>query len=1015
MPLDPTIKKALIIGSGPIVIGQAAEFDYAGTQACLAVREEGVSVVLVNSNPATIQTDRDTAEAVYLEPLTVASLTAIIAQERPDGLIAGMGGQTALNLAVALDEAGVLARYGVRLLGTPLSAIQAAEDREQFANLLARIGQPVLPHAAVTSLAEAERFAHANGFPLVIRAAFCLGGTGSGVAYTPAALHKLVVAGLRLSPVGQVLLEKSVLGWAEIEVEVVRDGRGNAIQICNMENLDPMGVHTGESIVVAPTQTLANADVQRLRTAALNIIAALGVEGGCNCQFALNQQTGEVAVIEVNPRLSRSSALASKATGYPIARVAAKIALGYTLDELRNSITGASAALEPALDYVVVKIPRWPFDKFPAVDSHLGVGMKSTGEVMAIGRSFEAALQKAIRSLDGRANLLEPDLAISDAALEDALRRPTHQRLQAIYTALARGWAVQCICQLTAIHPWFVERIAAIEAASRDLQHSKLPMLTAKRLGFGDERIAGGRKARQAAGITAAYKMVDTCAGEFAASTPYFYSTYDGEDEAVPLPGPKAIILGSGPIRIGQGIEFDYSAVHAVRQLRAAGIGAIMVNNNPETVSTDYNISDRLYFEPLSAEEVLNIVEHEADGLLGVIAQFGGQTALNLVAPLAAHGVKILGTPPAAVAIAEDRRQTGELAARLGLAMPAWGTAHTIDEALAVTAQIGYSVLVRPSYVLGGRGMRVVRDAAGLAAYYASLDADLSRHPLLIDRFLAGAIELDVDAISDGRDTRCVVMEQVEYAGIHSGDSACIYPPHTISPAVAQEVEQATARLAKGLGIIGLMNVQYALHEGQLYLLEVNARASRTVPFASKATGVPLAALATRLILGQPLRELDMTLRHDRVAVKLPVFPFRKLADLTPLLGPEMQSTGEAMGLAASYPMAYARALQGAGISLAGDGIALLCGVAESEVEVKLQEAGFIVKEMSFALQNGEQLLASGEVALVVCLIEQPDESIRHLLRAAAADGVPVISDRRALDAYLNACAALDDAAPIAL
>ena len=639
VPLDPAIKKALIIGSGPIVIGQAAEFDYAGTQACLAVREEGVSVVLVNSNPATIQTDRDTAEAIYLEPLTLESLTAIIAQERPDGLIAGMGGQTALNLAVALDEAGVLTRYGVRLLGTPLSAIQAAEDREQFANLLARIGQPVLPHAAVTTLAAAEQFAHANGFPLVIRAAFCLGGTGSGVAHDVDDLRKLVSAGLRLSPVGQVLLEKSVLGWAEIEVEVVRDGRGNAIQICNMENLDPMGVHTGESIVVAPTQTLANADVQRLRTAALNIIAALGVEGGCNCQFALNQKTGEVAVIEVNPRLSRSSALASKATGYPIARVAAKIALGYTLDELRNSITGASAALEPALDYVVVKIPRWPFDKFPTVDPHLGVGMKSTGEVMAIGRSFEAALQKAIRSLDGRANLLEPDTEIGDATLEDALRRPTHQRLRALYTALSRGWSVECICQLTAIHPWFVERIATIEAASRELQRGTLPTLTAKRLGFGDERIAGGQEARLAAGIHPAYKMVDTCAGEFAASTPYFYSTYDGEDEAAPLAGPKAIILGSGPIRIGQGIEFDYSAVHAVRQLRAAGVGAIMVNNNPETVSTDYNISDRLYFEPLSVEEVLNIVAHEGDGLLGVIAQFGGQTALNLVAPLAAQGV----------------------------------------------------------------------------------------------------------------------------------------------------------------------------------------------------------------------------------------------------------------------------------------------------------------------------------------------------------------------------------------
>ncbi|PZS01014.1 MAG: carbamoyl-phosphate synthase large subunit, partial [Candidatus Chloroheliales bacterium] len=1005
MPLDPTLRKVLIIGSGPIVIGQAAEFDYAGTQACLAVREDGVKVVLVNSNPATIQTDRDTADTVYLEPLTAPTLTAIIERERPDGIIAGMGGQTALNLAVALEQAGVLARYGVRLLGTPSHAIRAAEDRHEFAALVQRLGYPVLPHVAITAIEAAEEFALSTGFPLVIRAAFCLGGTGSGVAHDLAGLHRLVTAGLRLSPVGQVLLEKSVVGWAEIEVEVVRDGWGNAIQICNMENLDPMGIHTGESIVVAPTQTLANADVQRLRSAALDIVSALGVEGGCNCQFALNQQSGEVAVIEVNPRLSRSSALASKATGYPIARVAAKIALGYTLDELRNSITGASAALEPALDYVVVKIPRWPFDKFPQVDPHLGVGMKSTGEVMAIGRSFEAALQKALRSLDGRANLLEADAEMDDAALEDALRRPTHQRLRAVYTALARGWSQECICQFSNIHPWFIARIAAIEAASRALQRDRLPLLIAKLLGFGDEQLAGGRSARLAANIRPAYKMVDTCAGEFAASTPYFYSTYAGEDEAAPLPGPKAIILGSGPIRIGQGIEFDYSAVHAVRQLAAAGIGAIMVNNNPETVSTDYNISDRLYFEPLSVEEVLNIVEHEADGLLGVIAQFGGQTALNLVAPLAAHGVTILGTPPAGIAAAEDRRQTGELAGRLGLAMPAWGTAHTAEEAIEVAAGVGYPVLVRPSYVLGGRGMRVVHDQAALVAYFAGLDADLRRHPLLIDRFLEGAIELDVDAVSDGRDTICVVMEQVEYAGIHSGDSACVYPPHTISPATVCEVEQATARLAEALGIVGLMNAQYALHEDRLYLLEVNARASRTVPFASKAAGVPLAALATQVILGQPLRDLDATLRRDRVAVKLPVLPFRKLSDLTPLPGPEMQSTGETMGIAANYPLAYAKALLAAGVCF--DRVtrqALLCGFSEELASVRreLEQASFTVLQSDDAVA-GEELLASGEITLVVCLADRASAPLARLLRLAVAEGVPVINDRRTLGAYLCA------------
>ncbi len=1031
MPLDPTIRRVLIIGSGPIQIGQAAEFDYAGTQACLAVREEGIETILVNSNPATIQTDPDMATVVYIEPLTVPTLEAIIARERPDGLIAGMGGQTALNLAVALDEAGVLARYGVRLLGTPLSAIQAAEDRLAFATLLEQIGQPVLPHAAVTSVAAAEAFAEGTGFPLVLRAAFTLGGTGSGVAFDMAELRARMEEGLRLSPVRQVLLEKSVLGWAEIEVEVVRDGADNAIQICNMENLDPMGVHTGESIVVAPTQTLSNGDVQRLRTAALTIVRALGVQGGCNCQFALNQETGEVAVIEVNPRLSRSSALASKATGYPIARVAAKIALGYTLAELRNAITGASAAFEPALDYVVVKVPRWPFDKFPNVDPHLGVGMKSTGEVMAIGRTFEAALHKALRSLDDGVPWLQPDPSLDDAALRDALTRPTHRRLQALYTALTRGWSSAQIAALTGIHPWFLARLAKIAQAAPCIDWTDPHALAeAKQLGFGDAQLealtgvtstlpgATVRAARQAAGIRPVYKMVDTCAGEFEASTPYFYSTYGGEDEAPPLPGPKAIILGGGPIRIGQGIEFDYSAVHAVRTLREAGIGAIMINNNPETVSTDYNISDRLYFEPLNLEDVLNIIEHEGEGLLGVIPQFGGQTALNLVAPLAQAGVPILGTAPEAIAMAEDRRQTGALARRLGVQMPPWGTAHTVDEARAVAAEVGYPALVRPSYVLGGRGMRIVHTADELGDYFAALHADLRRHPVLIDRFLEGAVELDVDAVSDGTETLCVVMEQVEYAGIHSGDSACVYPPHTLAPAMVAAAEEATAALAHELGIRGLMNVQYAIYEGTLYLLEVNARASRTVPFASKATGVPLARLATQILLGARLRALPTTRRSDRVAVKGPVLPFRKLPDLIPLLRAEMQSTGESMGLAHTFPAAYAKALLGAGVPLiAPPGPVLLWaapGVAAQGAAATclLEQAGFTVQRVA------ADCVAEAEAAhptLVVCLLDTRHDPPQAILRWAVAHAIPVLSDLRALAAYAALPPAGDVLVPLSL
>jgi carbamoyl-phosphate synthase large subunit len=947
MPKDQTIRKVLIIGSGPIVIGQAAEFDYAGTQACIACREEGIEVVLVNSNPATIQTDPGTASRVYIEPLTVPSVAEIIRKERPDGLIATMGGQTALNLAVDLERDGVLQECGVRMLGTSTYSIRMAEDRRMFADLMVDRGQPVLPNASVSDLWAAVEFAERNGFPLVGRAAFCLGGTGSGHAANMEELETLVGEGLKVSPVGSVLLERSVAGWAELEFEVLRDAQDNAIIICNMENMDPMGVHTGESIVVAPSQTLSDEDYQRLRTASLEIVRSLDVRGGCNCQFALNQQTGDYAIIEVNPRLSRSSALASKATGYPIARVAAKIALGYTLAELRNDITGASACAEPALDYVVVKLPRWPFDKFRNVDHHISMTMKSTGEVMAIGRSFEQAFLKALRGLDVGSSWLTQSKAWTRERIADCLAHPTHERPAAIYNALAQGWTVAEVSGLSRIHPWFIERFVNIRAQESAVRQAQWPsgdeipsaevagvLKEAKRLGFSDEHLASLigprsapitqaaiRKWRTALGIRPTYKMVDTCAGEFAASTPYFYSTYEMEDEATNLAGQKVIVLGSGPIRIGQGIEFDYSSVHAVEALRAMGIRAIVINNNPETVSTDYSLSDRLYFEPLTLEEVLNVIEHEQDGLLGVIAQFGGQTALNLIRPLTQAGVKILGTAPESIAATEDRQQMAAVCEQLGIPTPAWSIAHSQDELEAFAPQIGFPVLVRPSYVLGGRGMRIIYTQDELRSYLGGLGPQLRKHPILVDQFLQDAVEIDVDGVSDGQDVFTVVMEQLEKAGIHSGDSSCVYPPQTLSSEVITTVENYTRSLARHLKVMGLINVQYAVKDGKVYLLEVNARASRTVPFASKATGVPLARIATRLILGVPLSEMALAGYEPpaRVSVKAVVLPFNKFPTLMPVLGPEMQSTGEAMGVGLTFRAALAKALLGAGSTAPAD------------------------------------------------------------------------------------------------
>ncbi|HLJ68404.1 MAG TPA: carbamoyl-phosphate synthase large subunit [Chloroflexota bacterium] len=889
------IRSVLIIGSGPIAIGQAAEFDYSGTQACLACREwspaNPVRTILVNSNPATIQTDVQIADVVYIEPLTVESLEAIIAAERPDGVIATAGGQTALNLSVALDECGALARHGVRVLGTGLEAIRRGEDRALFAATLRDAGQPILPSRAVTSVEAALEAAEEIGYPVMCRSAFALGGAGSGLASNRTELARQARAGLSFSGSGQVLIEKSVYGWSEIEYEVIRDGAGNCMTVCNMENVDPMGVHTGDSIVVAPSQTLSDEEYHLLRASALRVVDALGVEGACNVQFALDRQHGCYYVIEVNPRLSRSSALASKATGYPIAKVATRIALGQTIPEIRNDITGTSAFFEPALDYVVVKIPRWPFDKFEGLEPVIGTSMRSTGEVMAIGRSFEEALVKAVRGIDAG--------AVRDCRagqLAERLTTPNSERLPAVLTALRAGWPAERIVELTRIHPWFVDRLADLVA----------------------------REGSTSSGDYV-FKMVDTCAGEFEARTPYFYGTRgpgaggSTANEAAPLPGPKAIILGSGPIRIGQGIEFDYATVHACQTLSGCGVRSIIVNNNPETVSTDYSTSDRLYFEPLDVEAVMAVVQNEAGGLIGVLPQFGGQTAINLVHALHERGVPILGTAPDAIDAAEDRGRTSSILGAHGIAIPPWRSIGRWDELPAALSAVGYPALLRPSYVLSGRGMILVHGEEDLQRYLARHGNRPLQKPLLVDHFLEDAIELNVDAVSDGETVIAVVMEQFEECGIHSGDSGEVYPAQHVGGEMLGRVEELMRVIARAFGIVGLMNVQFAVQGSSIYVLEVNPRASRSVPFASKASGLPLADMAVRAILGTPIAAMRPPAPlTDRVSVKEVVLPFRTLSGLTPVLGPEMQSTGEAMGIGPTFAAAYWKAQLGAGHAAGG-------------------------------------------------------------------------------------------------
>ncbi len=935
MPRRPDLGKILIIGSGPIVIGQACEFDYAGTQACKALGEEGFEVVLVNSNPATIMTDPETAPRTYLEPLTADILAKVIDRERPQALLPTLGGQTGLNLAVALAEDGTLERCGVELIGATLSAIRTAEDRDLFKAAVGRIGLALPRSGYARSVEEARAIATEIGFPAIIRPSFTLGGSGGSIARTPDALTAAVERGIQLSPLRSVLVEESLIGWKEFELEVMRDLRDNVVIICSIENFDPMGVHTGDSITVAPAQTLTDKEYQRMRDAAVAIIREIGVEtGGSNIQFAVNPDDGRLVVIEMNPRVSRSSALASKATGFPIAKIAAKLAVGYRLDELRNDITRETpASFEPAIDYCVVKFPRWAFEKFPEADRTLTTQMKSVGEVMAIGRTFKEALQKSIRSLEQDRFGLSLDRPLADDDLTALLRVPNPDRLFAIGDAFRRGTSTAEIQALTRIDPWFLENMREIVEFEPEIRRAALTdaavLRRAKQLGFADKwiaRLTGTREGevrarRLSQGIRATFKTVDTCAAEFVAHTPYLYSTYEEEDEAPPTDRKKVIILGSGPNRIGQGIEFDYCCVHAAYALKERNIEAIMINCNPETVSTDYDTSDRLYFEPLTLEDVLNVVEKERP--FGVIVQFGGQTPLKLAVPLQQAGVPILGTSPDAIDRAEDRQRFSELINELALNQAAGATVRSLPEARGVAQRLGYPVLVRPSYVLGGRAMRIVYDDQDLIQFVGEALEVAPDHPILIDKFLEDSIEIDVDAVADAE--RVVVggvMEHIEKAGVHSGDAACALPPYSLDEGQVKALRTQTKALAKALGVVGLINVQFAIRNETIFVLEVNPRASRTIPFVSKAIGVPLAKMATWAMLGESVDQLapieEREWRH--IAVKESVFPFVKFPGVDIVLGPEMKSTGEVMGLDRDFRKAYLKSQIAAGSPLPTSG-----------------------------------------------------------------------------------------------
>ena len=933
MPKNPNVKKVMVIGSGPIVIGQAAEFDYAGTQACRSLKEEGVEVILVNSNPATIMTDKNIADKVYIEPLTVDVIKQIIEKEKPDSLLPNMGGQAGLNLGMELAESGFLDSHGVTLLGTTAETIRNAEGRQEFKDLMERIGEPCAPSLLVENIQDGVDFANKIGYPVVLRPAYTLGGSGGGIAHNLAELESILENGLRLSRVGQVLVERCIAGWKEIEYEVMRDSAGNCITVCNMENIDPVGVHTGDSIVVAPSQTLSDKEYQMLRTSALNIINELKITGGCNVQFALHPTSFEYCVIEVNPRVSRSSALASKATGYPIAKVAAKIALGYTLDEIKNAITGKTyASFEPTLDYCVVKVPRLPFDKFITAKRTLTTQMKATGEVMSICTNFEGALMKALRSLEQHVDCLRSyDFTeLTKEELVERLKIVDDQRIYVIAEALRKGVSYDEIHEITMVDHWFIDKLAILVEMEDALEKGPLTvelLREAKRIEFPDtviSRLTGKsveeiKKMRYDNGIVASYKMVDTCAAEFEAATPYYYSVYGGENEAIETNArKKVLVLGSGPIRIGQGIEFDFCSVHATWAFAKAGYETIIVNNNPETVSTDFDIADKLYFEPLTAEDVENIVNIEKPD--GAVVQFGGQTAIKLTEDLMKMGVPILGTKAEDVDAAEDRELFDEILEQTGIPRAAGGTVFTAEEAKAVANRLGYPVLVRPSYVLGGQGMQIAISDAEIEEFMAVINQYTQEHPILVDKYLMGK-ELEVDAVCDGTDILIPgIMEHIERTGVHSGDSISVYPAPTVSDKVKETIAEYSRRLAKALHVIGLINIQFISVGDEVYVIEVNPRSSRTVPYISKVTGIPIVDLASEVIMGKKIRDLGyepgLQPAADYFAIKMPVFSFEKIRGAEISLGPEMKSTGECLGIAKTFNEALYKAFLGAGVDL---------------------------------------------------------------------------------------------------
>lgn len=1047
MPKRTDIKKIMVIGSGPIIIGQAAEFDYAGTQACLALREEGYEVVLVNSNPATIMTDKEIADKVYIEPITLEFVSRILRKELPDAIVPTLGGQTGLNMAMELAASGILDELEIELLGTKLSAIDQAEDRDLFRQLMHDLNEPVPESDIVHTVEEAVAFSEKIGFPLIVRPAFTLGGTGGGICNNLKELKEIVTNGLKLSPATQCLVEMSIAGYKEIEYEVMRDSADNAMVVCNMENIDPVGIHTGDSIVVAPSQTLSDYEYQLLRDSSLKIIRALGIEGGCNVQLALDPNSFNYYIIEVNPRVSRSSALASKATGYPIAKLAAKIAVGLTLDEMKNPVTGTTyAQFEPALDYVVAKIPRWPFDKFEHGERKLGTQMKATGEVMSIGRNIEEALLKAVRSLEiGTIHIETPEAnAVSDEDLVGKIINAQDDRLFYLIEGIRRGYSIQDLAELTKIDLFFLDKLLHIVEIEQDLKDHPYDLTSlenAKKNGFSDVAVAKFwetdalriREIRKENGLVPVYKMVDTCAGEFESKTPYFYSTYEQENESIVSKKESVLVLGSGPIRIGQGVEFDYATVHSVKAIQKCGYEAIIMNSNPETVSTDFSISDKLYFEPLTLEDVMHVIDLEQPK--GVIVQFGGQTAINLAEPLTKLGVPILGTTVEDLDRAENRDLFEQALKSIDIPQPLGDTARSEAEAVTIANRIGYPVLVRPSYVLGGRAMEIVENQKDLENYMRNAVKASPEHPVLVDRYLLGK-ECEVDAISDGTDVLIPgIMEHIERAGVHSGDSMAVYPPQNLSQKIQDTIADYTKRLALGLNCIGMMNVQFVIFEEQVYVIEVNPRASRTAPFLSKVTGIPMAQVATNVILGKSLKEQGykdgLYPESTKVHVKAPVFSFAKLLSVDTNLGPEMKSTGEVMGTDSTLEKALYKAFEGSNMHLADHGTALFTIGDEDKVESGelakrflaigyqlvatsgtakyLKQEGILVKEINKITEDEEltvlDVIREGKVQVVVNTMGR-DKEVQsdgfQIRREAVEQGVPLFTSLDTTSAILK-------------